>query len=212
MTWSRTISIYIDIDRPGGQACVLNGTQGGYRASPHGFMQGDKFTLRVYPRTVSSGIGALTTSVQLAAGSKVVFSAKASAASSTTLFGIEELEAPGSPTDPYYYEGLLDLNTAELATALGSAQSLNVVADVEIQNADNSERLSFRIPITITAQVYDNELPPVAPGSELEIIGGVAYFEKIMLKSDSGLYHEVTLHTAGGATTLRIEKVGETKP
>ncbi len=212
MTWDRTISIYFDLDRPGGQVCVLNGTQASYRNERHGFMQGDVFKLRVYPRILANGIGAETTSVELGSGSKVVFSAKASPASATTLFGIEELAAPETPASPFYYEGTLNLNTSELADALGSLASLDVVADLEVQNADNTERLSFRIPLRIHAQVYDNEIPPVPPGSELEIIGGVAYFETIMLKSDSGDYHQITLATLAGVTTLRIEQAGEEKP
>lgn len=207
------MDIYIDINSPGGTPAVLDGLSSSRRAAAHTVMQGDAFALNLYFRT-TAGVGAVATKARLATGAVVKFQAK-TAPGGTVLFGVDtftETET-SSGSGEYYYTGTLAIPTTDLDSLFtGGKTSLAVSADVEVQNASNTLRTTYRIPLTLFRQVYANELPPVPPASELEIIGGVAYFEKIMLKSSTGEYHQLTCHTTAGVTSLRVEQVGEEKP
>lgn len=57
-----------------------------------------------------------------------------------------------------------------------------------------------------------SEALSIFAGENVEVINGNIYATKIMLRSNSGRYHELTGLTAGGATTITIDQSGEYKP
>lgn len=146
--------IYLDRGKPGGQSCVLNGTSCSLTAANHQLIQGDKLRLRVYFRTVA-GFGTASTSVTLDTGDVMVLAGKLATTpgAADALFSCSSFVQGASGTDNYY-EGVLDLNTTDLATALGAALYVDCSIDIEIQNVSNTERLSYRL----TARVHKQAL------------------------------------------------------
>lgn len=144
--------IYLDRGKPGGQACVLNGTSSSLAAANHQLIQGDKLRLRLYFRTVG-GFGIASTSVILDAGDVIVLAGKLASnpGAADALFSCSSFVQGAIGTESYY-EGVVDLNTMELATALGSSLYVECSVDVEVQNAANTERLSYRVPVRVHKQ------------------------------------------------------------
>jgi hypothetical protein len=146
--------IYLDRGKPGGQTCVLNGVSSQALQSNHQMLQGDTLRLRIHWRT-AGGYGAVATSVTLDAGDAMVLAGKLATdpGAVDALFSCATFVQGAAGADNYY-EGVLDLNTAELATALTSALYEDCSVDVEIQNAANTERLSYRLTVRVHKQVY----------------------------------------------------------
>lgn len=144
--------IYLDRDKPGGQPCVLQGTSSSFAQTNHQLIQGDKLRLRVHFRTVG-GFGVASTSVTLDAGDVPVLAGKLTTApeAASALFQCSSF-VQGAAGSNNYYEGVLDLNTAELNTALTSALYVDCSVDIEIQNAANTERLSYRLTVRVHKQ------------------------------------------------------------
>lgn len=58
------------------------------------------------------------------------------------------------------YRAALDLNTTELETALGDNASIDVQVDVEIQNGDNTRRITLSFVVKVMPQSYAGEGSP----------------------------------------------------
>ena len=146
--------IYLDRGKPGGQSCVLNGTSSSLAAANHQLIQGDKLRLRVHFRTVA-GFGTASTSVTLDAGDVMVLAGKLATTpgAADALFSCSSF-VQGATGSNDYYEGVVDLNTTELATALTSVLYVDCSIDIEIQNAANTERLSYRVTARVHKQAY----------------------------------------------------------
>jgi hypothetical protein len=146
--------IYLDRGKPGGQSCVLQGTSCSLAAANHQLIQGDKLRLRIHFRTVA-GFGTASTSVTLDAGDVMVLAGKLATTpgAADALFSCSSFVQGASGTDNYY-EGVVDLNTTELATALTSVLYVDCSIDIEIQNAANTERLSYRVTVRVHKQAY----------------------------------------------------------
>ena len=158
--FERVYSLYLDKDAPGGLSCLLAGTSGAVRTQAVQWMQADAFTIRLYFRE-RAGLSA-TTSVELGSGDEIVLAGKASLAATDLLFSVTSWTKVTSGSE-VYYQGTLDLNTTELETAMTST-SVTALVDVEVQNADNTRRLSYRFSATVAKQVYDGESDPT-PGT-----------------------------------------------
>lgn len=150
----QTKDIYLDRSRPGGENCVLNGASSSLATANHQFVQGDKLRMRLHFRT-STGFGTTSTPVSLDAGDVLAMVGKVSTTPGATdaLFSCTSFTKTDITTD-IYYEGVLDLNTVEIGTALGSALYIDSVVDVEVQNSDNSERVTYRLTVRINKQAY----------------------------------------------------------
>ena len=210
MSFTPILDLYINADAPGGRACILNGLSGSTRTDIPALIQGDVFLLRLHFRRLPGGLSA-STGLQLDAGFGLAFAGKQSA-EGDTLFSATSFTEDDTDPDDIFYESELSLTAAAIADALEGKTSITVICDVEVQADSNAKRLTYQFTATLRPQIYANELPPVLPGSELEIIGGVAYLERIRLKSSTGLYHEITLRTLGGTTVIDVEQTGASKP
>lgn len=164
MSWDRVRDLYIDIRTAGGLATLLKEKTSNAAALPLVFVQGDKFTLRLFFRTPDESAGTSAV-VQLPAGFVVAIGAKPAAMMGlSTLLFFEDTFAEAGSGDDIYYGATLDLNTTELAAALLASNSVDVTIDVEVQNSDNSERMTFQFGATIYRQSYSNEADPT-PGT-----------------------------------------------
>lgn len=153
-------NLYIDIDRPGGLPCLLDGKASSLLQSEPQMVHADQFPLNVYFRRRGSA-GAASTAVDLGAGKTLILAGKKSAVLATgeTLFSAAGFEAAGEGDD-LHYTADLNLNTGALATALGTENTLPVRVDIEIQTAGNAQRITYQFNLTISRQVYAGEPAP----------------------------------------------------
>lgn len=161
MSFSRVYDLYVDVAKPGGPACLLNGTSGAQRTAAPEWMEGDSFVLRVHFREVG-GLAVTTSAVELATGDELILAAKTSISATELLFSATSWTKVSASGD-IYYQTTLNLNTTEMGTALTGA-SLSAVIDLEVQNSDNTSRITFRFNATVNKAVYDGESDPV-PGT-----------------------------------------------
>jgi hypothetical protein len=165
MSWDRTLLQYIDITRTGGEPCLLEGKFSSDRRAVPAFIEGDDFPLKLLFRQRATDGGA-STPITLEAGSHIIYAGKARGGQDATvpLFATTSFTVDGT-SDDLGYLGIVDLNTTELHTALYGKASIDVEIDVEVQNADNTQRISFRITATVKRESYkDGDLPtPVYP-------------------------------------------------
>jgi len=145
--------IYLDRSKVGGQSCVLSGISSSLNTAALQMISGDKLRLRLHFRSMA-GYGAVSTSELLDAGDVIVLAGKLSSTpgAASALFSCDSfIFVPGTDN---YYEGVLDLNTNELTTALTSVVFCDCVVDVEIQNAGNTERVTYRLSVRVNKQAY----------------------------------------------------------
>lgn len=154
-------SLFIDVDRPGGQPCLLEGKTSAALAGDPLLAQGDTFNLKLYFRRRGVA-GAASTAVELAPGG-IVFAGKHvdSLGEETVLFSASAFTVEGTGDDLRYACGL-NLNTTELHAKIGTAKTLPVRIDVEVQDEVNGKRLTFQFDATVRHQVYEDE-PPAEP-------------------------------------------------
>lgn len=154
-TLSREIALYIDGAKSGGLDAVLDGTNSTPPNYPPALMSGDKCPLKVYFRQKSTDNTA-STYLDLPAGSTLVVAGRTT--SGSLLFASTGFAASGAGTEASCYAGTIDLATAEIEEALTSAaygSAIAVYVDIEVRNAGNTERLTFRISANLYKQVYD---------------------------------------------------------
>lgn len=152
MAIPRFLDLYIDADRPMGEKCVLDGTSGAIRETAVQMMQGDIFTLRIHFRR-RTGVNTASTAESITAGDVIVIAGKVNAAATATLFYQDSFTEVVDGADTYY-QGSLSLAGSEIVTAIANASTLAAVVDLEVQNGDNTARITYRFEVTINAQVY----------------------------------------------------------
>lgn len=155
--------LYIDINAPGGAACLLDGeTSQNLQTAPQ-WIFGDCFPINLHFRQ-KGGVGNNSTAVALPTVNLVLGAKDLSGLSATTLLFSCTAFTPQGSDDALCYQALLNLNTEELLTDLGSQKSITARVNVEIQNPDDSQRLSYQFDVTIQEAAYDGEASPT-PGT-----------------------------------------------
>lgn len=202
MSWDRTIDLYLDVAKQAtGENPLLSVDGSSWRAGGLPvFVVGDHLTLRLAFVSFSSGV---MSRVEVPAGAAIVFAAKSKAdlVTGDVLFAAADFTASGTG-ETLLYEAQLDLNTAELVAALTTA-SLDVRCDVEVQNADNSRRITLQFDAVARLQVYDDgaALPlPVDAPRAFRIDDG----ELQLWNPDQSKWHSVYIRGAVGAEHLVI--------
>jgi len=159
------MSLYVDVEKPGGAPCLLDEKNSSPLDETLYLMQGDKFGLRVYFRQRGS-VGSSSTAVDLPADFSLAIAAKETGdlpTAVTVLFSATAFSAVGADDDRYY-SATLDLNTSEIATALGSDEDIAIKVDLEVRNVGNTERTTYRFAATLLMEAYSNEADPT-PGT-----------------------------------------------
>jgi hypothetical protein len=180
-TLNRIVALYVNGDIPGGLEAALEGKTSQRVARKPQFMAYDCFQLDLYFRDPGASAGAASTAYTLPNSWSLVLAAKLKGPpiSGDILFSCASWSETGSGDDIRYI-GLLDLNTTAVAAALAANTLLNsipILIDVEMRNALNSERLTWRIEADLLRQVYANEGAP-SSGTPMmvyvteELIGG----------------------------------------
>jgi len=191
------LAFYIDADAPGGGRCLLDGlTSSNYRAGIVYGITGDRVPLRLYFRRRSAAAGGASTAAQWPAGSAVVLGGKVEAAGATLVrcsaFTLVAGDAP-------YYSGVLSLDTVALRDAALEAASdaITLLVDVEVRNAGNTERVTFRFSLTILAQVY----------SETDALQSLAHWGREFVDQTSGK-RCIRISTSDGESLLLLTPSG----
>lgn len=158
-TLTRGLSLFIDSDKTGGISASLDGKLSSKPSYPPALMAGDRFTVKLFFRQRDAQNGA-STFMDLPAGSVVVLAGRG--VSGNQLFVATEFVAAGVGTDNSCYSGNLNLGTAEVAYALAQTaygSSIPIYLDVEVRDAANTERISYRIEATLYKEVYSDTGP-----------------------------------------------------
>jgi hypothetical protein len=174
-TLSREIALYIDGDKSGGLDAVLDGTNSTPPNYPTALMAGDKCPLKVYFRQKATDNTA-STYLDLPAGSTLVVAGRTT--SGNVLFASTGFAASGAGTEASCYVGTIDLATAEIEAALAATpygSAISIYIDIEVRNAGNTERLTFRGYAQLYKQVYDgsSSATSIAFGTMTAPDGGV---------------------------------------
>ena len=160
---SMAYQLVINGDLPGGLNSLLKSISEGNPISVMPvWMQGDECSLRCYFRTPGAP-GAASVSVELTEGFSMIVSGVLKDSPGDPLFLVSSWTKQGS-TD-VYYQGTINLNTVPLAAAFEAntdLDQLNVSVDIEVRNAGDTQRITYRADIAIARQAYSGEADPEA--------------------------------------------------
>lgn len=161
MSWDSAQEIYLNLSQPRGPA-LLASPQDPTDSPPPTWILGDAFTLRL--RLYSLNGGGQPQQTTLAVGDQIFLGGRIKRGTGDLLFNAQGFTATTDGTDTYY-ETTVDLNTTELAAALSGRQTLQVLVDIEIQNAANTRRRTLVLVANILAQAYDPADTDPTPGT-----------------------------------------------
>lgn len=150
-------NLFIDGMRPGGADAALDGTTSTSLSSPVSFVAGDVLTLKVWFRERATD-GGTSTAMTIPSGSVIVVGGKLASSAGELLFSATSFSADGDG-----YIATLDLNTTPISTALSSidhGRYLDIYVDIEVQNAGNTARATYRVNGRLYKQVYAGETSP----------------------------------------------------
>lgn len=202
-SWERTLDLYLDVAKFASGANPLLAVDGGSvraNGSPV-LIQGDHLTLRLhFCRFSSAGLEI----VDLPSGSAIVFAGRARDAieSGDILFAADTFTVSGTGDD-LLYSAELDLNTAELDAAIGTDAQLIVRCDVEVQNADNSRRMTLQFDATVRHEVY-SEGAAVPITVAVDRAYRIADGEFQLWNPDQSKWHSIYVRGGAGAEQLVI--------
>lgn len=192
------IALYIDIDAGGGVACLLDGLSSSPANNLPVFCQGDAIPLQLYFREKASSTLNDSTSVTLPADSVLHIAAKKvdSLDSASYLFNASSFTAQTDALGTFYGSSLL-LNTTEIQSlfAVLTSNEASILVDIEVQNADNTERITFQFSATLKQEVFNTVDIPATPDTpNYRISNGNLYFYDPI----SELWYPLTLQNQGG--------------
>lgn len=194
-TLNRVIELVVNGDLPGGYNALLKSKTSGEAISRRPrLMAGDRFSLRLYFRKPNTAIGAAASVYELESPNSMVLVGKADpdAITGSSLFSIVDWVKIGSG-DAAYYQGVCDLTSAEIAALFASGpDEVNISADLEVRDAINSARVTYRLELTLCRQVYDGVgiLPTTLSASYLQ--------------SPDGSTWQLTVNDAGQMSIIKV--------
>jgi hypothetical protein len=234
---SRVIELTINGDLPGGANSLLRSkTSGDSIQSRPRFIAGDRFTLRLYFRKPSTSIGSPSTVYSLQTPFRLIMVGKKDdpAITGSDLFSSSEWIQIGTG-DAVYYEAILDLDTAAIQSLFSAgSEDVPVAVDLKYGNDTDSERLTWRLDVTLCRRVYVGSgiLPSTLSTSYLQSQNGSTWQitisdagqmnapalisqqdrdpdfliiqQAIFASLPSGYYYEFTVDDAGQLSSRRI--------
>ena len=154
------LDLHLDINAAYGRVLLTSATDSSLRQPAPSIVAGDAMPVRLYFWSRSS-TGTLT-AADPGETSVILFSARPAGvpSGSDLLFLCDNF----TETETGVWDGSLSLATAELAAHLATAPAgaKIITGEVEIQNADDTQRLSYQFDLTARAQVYDNQDTPLS--------------------------------------------------
>lgn len=156
-------AFYIDIDRPGGRACLLDGKASAALPDTPMLVQGDVGPLKLFFRR--RGVAGAASTPMQHEGASIVAAGKHvdDMGAATLLFSATSFVETGTGDDLHYLSEL-DLTAAEIGTKLGTGKEITVRVDVEVQTPGNTQRITYQFDVTVRKQGYSGEATPT-PGT-----------------------------------------------
>jgi hypothetical protein len=156
---SRNVDLYLNVDRPI-DAPLLAGRADLTGGENPIFVDGEKPWLRLQFIKPGATPAAVPSVVALGAGDVVSVYAKRKAGD-TLLVSATNFVSDGAG-DEQRYKALVDFDTTELTAAFGDETTLTLQFEVRVQNAQNTERKSYRLKGTVQKRIYENEGVPTS--------------------------------------------------
>lgn len=157
-TWTKVISVYIDVERAGDAPVVVVNEQSIRQERAASIIQGDRRPWRLHfgrrdgegewaPLALESDVGISLTG-KLKEG-----------LAGATLFYADAFEAGGTEEVPFY-EGIVDLSDEAISTAIGSGNSIDVVVQVAVISDTESLRATAQYDVSLRRSAHDGDPPP----------------------------------------------------
>jgi hypothetical protein len=162
MSFQRTLNLFVNLSSPGGPGSSMLRSRSPNDLLSYAvpFVFGDCFTLALWFLTPDP-YGVDDSAVETVDGSILV--GGRAAPGGDLLFAASGFQQVGSG-NTRHYEAVLNLNTAALREAIGTSATLAVIVDIELQNADNSRRMTYQFLAVVNAEY-------VATASGVELPG-----------------------------------------
>ena len=225
-TWNRIACLYIDADALGTPPLLDGKTSSPLTQAPI-FIQSDKFPLQLYFRKKSANTGGVSAAVEQDPTDNIIFAAKETSKinGSAVLFSAVGFVKMGTDDD-ICYQATLNLHTPELIAAMADyAAPLPITVDIEVQNADNSERSTFQFTTTVKKQVYAGEstpspaAPPYPAPNQIMLKhadGASVVFSEgkhpYLYCAETGLFHPLTVKLVDTHVVLATSDAGILNP
>jgi len=171
----RTRTLYVDVDAVPGVNVLLQPDSPNPLNTQTAFVQGDRFTLRVafMKRKPPEEVGGLDGVVyqELAAGDVLVLAGRegGNVVFGQTLFvadGFVKVVVEEDEAERIFYEAVCNLHTTAIARLFQERRTttMAIAVDLEVQNAGNTERVTYRFGATLLSEAYQGEEPPEEAG------------------------------------------------
>jgi hypothetical protein len=176
------INLFLDYYKPGGVEPLLEEFKSKQVYSRQAFMSGDVCKIRLYFRKRGATAESDSTEETLPAGSTIVVAGRNSTdLTSALLFCANAFSEVTGLNSSKCYEATLDLNTETMLAAMTglatTVTKITAVIDIEVRNAGNTSRVTYRTTIEIYRQVYAGEIAPsplsLPPMTRTDELGGV---------------------------------------
>jgi hypothetical protein len=224
MAWNKDIALYLNTSTTAGSPLIASKVNPTPAPIPE-WIAGDARGVRFWLRELTGNQAEPLQGVRLEPGTwAVVLAGKALSglAGSTLLYSATEFAEVEDGAD-YYYQSALNLNTDELVAAmgaLGSANVLQTICDLEVQNLENTQRFTFQFQVNIRRQAYAGEGDPTPaappyPLPEALVVKEVAGKYRItaeglfLWNTDQEAWHELLVRGAAGEEYLAIVEAEE---
>lgn len=174
MNFTPHADLFIDVDKWGGQACLLQGKSSASRSQAVQFVQDDIFELRLYfCKTGGTGQAASILDLQT---DTVLLAGKLAESDTTCDILASGFAAATDDDEDKYYKALIDLSGDELAQSLAAETSVTLKIEVKVSLPGATATISFRFDVKVNKVVYrgDEGLPnPQSAATQLVMIGMV---------------------------------------
>jgi hypothetical protein len=159
------INLFLDYLKPGGIEPLLEEFKSKPVYTRAAVMSGDVCKLRLYFRKRGATAETDSTEETLPAGSTIVVAGKNAAdLTSDSLFCASSFSEVTGLNTSKCYESTLDLNNVTLLAVMTALEKtvtkLTAIVDIEVRNAGNTSRVTYRTTIEIYRQVYAGEAAP----------------------------------------------------
>lgn len=199
-------------------------------AASKSWVEDDKFKVRLRFADLAATNGSPATAVRLDPDNVIILGARAQRGTGNPLFGVTDfvetvVAAVGETPADYFYDAVLNIDTANMENVFGGNQTAIVWIDVEVQapdqeGGDDPDKLTWQFQVTITRQAYGGEALPAGPttitypapgllalrippnGNYRMITDGAGGTLFQLLNSTTGKFHTLFLTGAEGAEQL----------
>jgi hypothetical protein len=150
-TVNRAYSLAINANLPGGRNSLLKDSTDSNPISEKPYLMcGDSVPLRLYFRIPV--LGANSTTAELEAGSVIVLCGTLAETPYTNLFVVS-----GFALSSEYYTADINLNVAPVIAALATASTIDVSIDIEVRNATNTARITYRADVVLCKEGFNSD-------------------------------------------------------